>query len=471
MHQNSANSEFQRSIRNMAIITGALLLLGVPFGILSKYLQIIAFVWIYSVVFAISFISLMIFLLGVSNRLSFYLHTSDNSKTVALSAIFVVIYVIPQIIILLLTAYYYPELCDILSILTIPLGLLSVTFRVMSFKGIYSSLKDFGYKGLMAFAIYGWSGVITCFIAPLGYFWSSSPSAGEEGGFFGTILNIGFWVDILLLTTIAIVLIAQADKFATISKSASTVLLKELPSAYAPIIVEETVNKEETVKALNNVGHTFYSHGRYKDALEIFQAALNVSREIGYKEGEATCLNNIARIHDSWTKSKETLQNFQKALKAAKELGNKNEEMTYLNNIGEILLYWGKIDEAMQNFQAALNIAKEMGNKSKEATYLNNIGEIFCYLGRYGEALKNFQEALKIAKIWDRKTEAAIISNMGIFFRYLGRYEEAIKNYQKALKIAKKIGDKEGEAIYSANIAAISHFWKKNLGRKTYNIE
>ena len=50
---------------------------------------------------------------------------------------------------------------------------------------------------------------------------------------------------------------------------------------------------------LNNIGLVYWSLGRYEQALDYYQKALAIAKDIGDREGEGTRLNNIGSVYDN----------------------------------------------------------------------------------------------------------------------------------------------------------------------------
>jgi tetratricopeptide (TPR) repeat protein len=69
----------------------------------------------------------------------------------------------------------------------------------------------------------------------------------------------------------------------------------------------------------------------------------------------------------------QALQNYQQALVIHREVGNRPMEGATLSNIGETYQAQGQYDQALENFQQALVIIREVGDKASEETVVANI--------------------------------------------------------------------------------------------------
>jgi tetratricopeptide (TPR) repeat protein len=102
--------------------------------------------------------------------------------------------------------------------------------------------------------------------------------------------------------------------------------------------------------ALNERGMSSYDQGQYQSALNYFQQALVIRREVGDRAGEGATLNNIGGVYDSRGQYDQAFQNFQQALVILREVGDRVGEGTTLNNVGSVYRARGQYDQAFQNF-------------------------------------------------------------------------------------------------------------------------
>ncbi|MGJ5634882.1 CHAT domain-containing protein, partial [Nostoc sp. CALU 1950] len=202
------------------------------------------------------------------------------------------------------------------------------------------------------------------------------------------------------------------------------------------------------------------SLGQYPKALEFYQQALAIIKEIGDRSGESTTLNNIGAIYDSLGQYPKALEYFQQALAIIKEIGDRSREGGSLNNIGAIYSSLGQYPKALEFYQQALAIIKEIGDRSGEGTTLNNIGGIYDSLGQYPKALEFYQQALAIIKeIGDRSGEGTTLNNIGFLLDVQKQPELAIVFFKQSVNVIEKIRQdlrvlpKEQQESYTKTVA------------------
>jgi len=76
--------------------------------------------------------------------------------------------------------------------------------------------------------------------------------------------------------------------------------------------------------------------GEFKQALEAFDQALKIRREIGDLIGVVVTLNNLATVAQDQREDEQALRMFEEALAVAKEIGDRNKIALVLTNLGEV---------------------------------------------------------------------------------------------------------------------------------------
>jgi CHAT domain-containing protein/tetratricopeptide (TPR) repeat protein len=204
---------------------------------------------------------------------------------------------------------------------------------------------------------------------------------------------------------------------------------------------------------LSNIGGVYRDQGRYAEALEMYQQALVIQREVGDRTGEGSTLTGIGMVYDNQGRYAEALEMYYQALVIQREVGDRTGEEATLNNIGAVYADQGRYAEALEMYQQALVIQREVGDRSGEGTTLSNIGFVYYNQGRYAEALESYEQALTIRReAGDRAGEGNTLNNIGGVYDDQGRYVEALENYQQALVIQREVGDRAGEGIILNNI-------------------
>ena len=89
---------------------------------------------------------------------------------------------------------------------------------------------------------------------------------------------------------------------------------------------------------LNNIGRLYRDLGQQQTALDYYNQALPIWREVGNRSGEALALNDIGRAYADMGQPQKALEYAEQALPIWRETGNRRGEAMTLNNMGTGLL-------------------------------------------------------------------------------------------------------------------------------------
>ncbi len=216
---------------------------------------------------------------------------------------------------------------------------------------------------------------------------------------------------------------------------------------------------------LVSIGYIWNALGEKRKALDYYEQALPVLRELGDRAGEATTLNNIGMVWDDLGEKHKALDYYQQALPIRRAVGDRAGEAVTLSNIGAVWDALGEKHKALDYFQQALPIFRAVGDRAGEASTLNNIAGVYYATGEPHKALEFYEQALPIFRaVGDRAGEATTLTNIGMVYQALGEPHKALDYYQQALPIRRVVGDRAGEAATLNNMGYI-YFQAGDLAR------
>ena len=152
--------------------------------------------------------------------------------------------------------------------------------------------------------------------------------------------------------------------------------------------LETNISKKNTGIAKSNIGNIYSDLGEPQKALKYLMEALEIHKQLNYKQGEASDLGNIGLIYSALGEPQKALKYLMEALEIHKLLNYKQGEASDLGNIGNIYENLGEPQKALKYHQEALEIDKLLNYKQGEASALGNIGNIYKNLGEPQKALK-----------------------------------------------------------------------------------
>lgn len=207
---------------------------------------------------------------------------------------------------------------------------------------------------------------------------------------------------------------------------------------------------------LNQEGYDLYQRAEAESALDKYNQALVIFRQVGARAGEGNSLNYIGEVYLALGKYDRALHYFQQALVIFKTLGklpdfDRAYEGYTLRYLGEVYDRKRSYDRALAAYQQALTIFQELIKIKKgdsdsfltsEKYTLNPMAAIYFKLGNYQQSLKIYKQLSAIYQEQnDRIGEVQNLNNLGVTYANLSEYGQALAAYQEALTKIKLISD------------------------------
>jgi tetratricopeptide (TPR) repeat protein len=223
----------------------------------------------------------------------------------------------------------------------------------------------------------------------------------------------------------------------------------------ALVIAREIGDRRGEGADLGNLGNAYRALGQVDKASEYYEQALVIFCDIGDRRGEGNGLGNLGLAYYQLGQVEKAIEYYEQALVIAREIGDRRGEGNGLGNIGLAYRDLGQVDKAIEYNKQALVIAREIGDRRNEGNWLGNIGSAYYQLGQVEKAIEHYEQALVIAReIGDRRGEGNGLGNIGLAYYQLGQVDKAIEHYEQALVIAREIGDYRGEGNWLGNIGS-----------------
>ena len=225
-------------------------------------------------------------------------------------------------------------------------------------------------------------------------------------------------------------------------------------------LISDDTNAIEYAKTVVNLfselGEMYFHEGKYQQAEILSKKALLISKEIGYRGGEACSYTNLGVVDESVGEYEKAKEHHEKSLAIQKEIGNRNGEATSFMNLGNVYQSVGEYEKAKEHLEKSLVIQREIGDRRGEASCYINLATVYSSLGEFEKDKVYLEKSLAIQKeIGDRRGEATCYINLGGLYNSLDEYEKAKEHLEKSLAINKEIGDRIVEAFCYSNLGAV----------------
>ncbi len=216
----------------------------------------------------------------------------------------------------------------------------------------------------------------------------------------------------------------------------------ELPFVTAQV---QTDRKTEADR-LNKQGLQQCQAGQCEAAIQSYQQALNIYREIKDRLSEGNTLGNLGKTYESLGKYDDAIASHSQSFAIAKEIGDRRGEAESQINLGVVYRARGNYAKAIAYHEQSLVITREIGDRRGEGSSLGNLGMNYYAQGDYAKAIDYHQQRLVIARaIKDRQGEGNAMGNLGNAYRSQGNYAKAIEFQEKRLAITREIKEIRGE--------------------------
>ncbi|WP_434684533.1 CHAT domain-containing protein [Pseudanabaena minima] len=205
--------------------------------------------------------------------------------------------------------------------------------------------------------------------------------------------------------------------------------------------------------ALGNLGIAYDSLGRYDEAIKFYLQSLVIKRETKDRRGEGNALGNLGIAYNALGKYDKAINFHLQRLAIAREIKDRRGEGQSLGNLGNAYASLSKYDKAIEFYLQDLAIAQEIKDRRGEGQSLGNLGSAYRSIGKYDKAIDYHLQALAILReVKDRQGEGQSLGNLGSIYRNLGKYYKAINYLEQVLAVAREIKDRRGEGQSLGNL-------------------
>ncbi|KAM3100819.1 tetratricopeptide repeat protein [Phormidesmis sp. 146-35] len=226
----------------------------------------------------------------------------------------------------------------------------------------------------------------------------------------------------------------------------------------------------------SNLSAAYLVQGKYQQALDAAEKALELSQEGDYDLGKASTLDRISAIHTMQGKPRLAIGFSKQAL----EIARQSSDLHFLSNVlGNLALAYDHSKQyrlAIEAYEEALKICRQTKDIEGESRLLKSLGNIYYRPDNpqkdFTKAVHQYEQALSIAEKFSlRHIKATALCDLGIIYFKQRDFLKALNNLQAARDVFEQIGDRRNEAICLRFLGAAKavHNWK--TGNWNWSIE
>lgn len=202
----------------------------------------------------------------------------------------------------------------------------------------------------------------------------------------------------------------------------------------------EKINSKHYAYAQHYLGLIYTKYANYDKAIDDCKIALNIYNNKKDKIQEAEVLKDIGNIYFYWNKKKSALEFYNQAIEINKEVNNQTGIAACYNNIGRLYTEIQNYNLAIEYLNKSLIIKQKQNETFALATIYINIGNIYEQKEEYKIALDYYYKAHSIYE------KSANKSGLASIYRYLanvnsklGYNSKSIKYYRKSISDRKSV--------------------------------
>lgn len=219
--------------------------------------------------------------------------------------------------------------------------------------------------------------------------------------------------------------------------------------------------RRDEVLANIELAGTLQQYGRYCEALEALEAALDIAKKENLSELLGTILYNRGNYYAEIEMYTESEASLREAEQVASQSEHPNLLRMVQHNLGETYRRQGRLSEAVELLSNVLSQDREANDAYGIVHSANNLGLAYNEMGQEEEALKCWHEAVSASRADSLKHEEAnALISIGNFHLARDQAAQAKTYYDDALTIARDIEDTDLEEGCILSLAQVH----KDLG-------
>ena len=210
----------------------------------------------------------------------------------------------------------------------------------------------------------------------------------------------------------------------------------------------------------------------YNQAIEKFQQAFKIVKELGLRADQAEILMEIGLVNVFLSEYQQALDLYNQALKIWQELNQTFYEASVLSMIGDVYNNMGKSRESLEYLKRAESSFRSQNQFRFVAITLSSASSAYSRLGETKNALNYLNQALEIYRTTfkDPDKEAQTLNSIALLYSQINKSEIAFEYYNQALDIHRKRKNLLGQAEVFKDIGSLhAKLGKRDLALQYLN--
>ncbi len=199
--------------------------------------------------------------------------------------------------------------------------------------------------------------------------------------------------------------------------------------------------------------------GRYREAMEHYEASLPYFAEANFIKGVASAHNNMGVTYNFTGELDSAATHYMLALQHFEAMADTNTMLIGYGNVGGIFMEMKQYGKAEPYFRKGLQVAKQFGDSIRMADALNNMGYLSKSKEQYAEAKQHYKESLSIANaMQNHPAQYLAHNNLGDLYYLLEDKEAALFHSIAAHDYANRT-DNPFYTVHTGNNLGLRYAW------------
>ncbi len=226
------------------------------------------------------------------------------------------------------------------------------------------------------------------------------------------------------------------------------------PYQDALAIRREIADRSGIAETLIALGRAAFTVNDNRKALSCFEEARHIHHADGNTAKEAESLNAIGNIHNWMGDRQKALTTYGEALALNRAAGDKKAEALTLFNMGESAFQLGEKQKALDHLTAVLALTRDDRHPDGDARALALMGVVYASLDDTQKSQDYFRKS--VAEFQRRMTGGLVLYNLkekgelhnalGDAYYRLGQTAEALETFRRGLTLQKEFGSRSDQA-------------------------
>jgi CHAT domain-containing protein/predicted negative regulator of RcsB-dependent stress response len=213
---------------------------------------------------------------------------------------------------------------------------------------------------------------------------------------------------------------------------------------------------------LTTQAKTLYQTGKFKEAIEIWQKAINAFSSENDITNQVMALSNLSLTYQQlgeWQAATETIN---KSLKLLNNTSNERVQAQTLDIQGKLQLAKGDFNAAFDSWQKSASIYDNISDTASKIQSQINQSQALQAMGLYNRALTLLTDINKsLEKQPDSELKIKPLLNIGNALIITGKLDDAEQYLQKSLKLAKKFKRPQDESAILLSLGNLARAQNK----------